>query len=101
MSTSGRPDRRIWRDAGAEASEEIAYHLEMRERDFRERGLTEAEAREAARRRFGSIDTITRQVRTIDDQWARQKRRTGMWTDFRLEVLYAIRGLRRAPAFTA
>lgn len=99
MSSTGRPDRRIWRDTGAEADEEISFHLEMRERDFRERGLDVAEAREAARRRFGSIDTITTQVRAIDDQSARQKRRTGMWADFRQDVAYAIRGLRRAPAF--
>jgi predicted permease len=101
MSGPGRPDRRIWRDSGAEAGEEVAFHLEMRERDFRERGLTAEAARDAARRRFGGIDSITSQVRAIDDQAARQKRRTGMWFDLRQDVLYAIRGLRRAPAFTA
>jgi putative ABC transport system permease protein len=101
MKLPGRPDRRIWRDPRAEAEDEIAFHLEMRERDFRERGMTHDAAREAARRRFGSVDGISRQVRAIDDQSARQKRRTGMWTDFRQDVSYAIRGLRRAPGFTA
>jgi hypothetical protein len=101
MSTPGRPERRIWRDTGADADEEIRFHLEMRVRDFRERGLSPDEALEAARRRFGSVETITRQVRTIDDQSARQNRRAGMWTDFRQDVTYAIRGLRRAPGFTA
>jgi predicted permease len=101
MTRSGRLDRRIWRDDGADAQDEIDFHLEMRERDFRERGLTAEQAREAARRRFGRIDAITQQVRAIDDQSARQKRRTGMWSDFRQDVTYAIRGLRRAPAFTA
>jgi len=42
MTSPGRPDRRIWRDTGADAQEEIAFHLEMREQDFRERGLTAA-----------------------------------------------------------
>jgi predicted permease len=101
MSGTGRPDRRIWRDTRADADDEIAFHLEMRERDFRERGMSSADAREAARRRFGDIDTISRQVRAIDDESARQQRRTGMWTDFRQDVVYAVRGLRRAPAFTA
>ena len=101
MTPPGRPDRRIWRDNGADADDEVAYHLEMRERDFRERGMSPGDARAEARRRFGSIDTITRQVRAIDDQSARQKRRTGMWTDFTQDVTYGLRGLRRAPGFTA
>ena len=37
--TEARRERRIWRDTGEDAADEIAYHLEMRERDFRERGL--------------------------------------------------------------
>ena len=72
----------------------------MRERDFRERGMNAEDAREAARRRFGRIDAITTEVRQIDDESARQKRRTGMWTDLRQDVSYALRGLRRAPGFT-
>jgi predicted permease len=99
--TGARRERRIWRDTGEDADDEIAYHLEMRARDFRERGLTAEAAREAAQRRFGSVEVISRQVRAIDDQSARQKRRTGMWTDFRQDASYALRGLRRAPAFTA
>ena len=99
--SEARRERRIWRDTGADADDEIAFHLEMRERDFRERGLTAEAARQAAQRRFGSAEAISRQVRAIDDQSARQKRRTGMWTDFRQDVKHAIRGLRRAPAFTA
>ena len=97
----GRPERLIWRDTRADADDEIAFHLEMRARDFRERGMSDAEARAEAQRRFGSIDTITMQVRRIDDESARQKRRTSMWTDLRQDIAYAVRGLRRAPAFTA
>src|SRR3954471_17808535 len=98
---TGRPERRIWRDTKNDADDEIAFHLEMRARDFQERGLTTEQAREEARRRFGNIDTITTLVRRIDDESARQKRRTGMWTDFRQDITYALRGLRRAPGFTA
>ena len=97
---TGRPERRIWRDTRADADDEIAFHLEMRERDFRERGLTADEARAEACRRFGSIESITLQVRRIDDESARQQRRTSMWSDIRQDVVYALRGLRRAPAFT-
>ena len=59
MSRPGTPERRIWRDTRADADDEIAYHLEMRERDFRERGMSAEAARAEALRRFGSIDTIT------------------------------------------
>ena len=100
MTTPGRPDRRIWRDTGADADDEIAFHLDMRQRDLVARGLSEADARREARRRFGSVEHIAREVRTIDDAAARQQRRTGMWTDFRQDVVYALRGLRRAPGFT-
>jgi hypothetical protein len=44
MSPAGRPDRRIWRDTRAEADDEIAFHLEMRARDFRERGMSSVDA---------------------------------------------------------
>jgi putative ABC transport system permease protein len=101
MTTPGRPDRPIWRDAKAEADEELAFHLEMRERDFRERGMTPEAAREAARRRFGNIDSISTQVRAIDDESARQKQRINMWTDVTQDVTYALRGLRQAPGFAA
>jgi predicted permease len=99
--TSERPDRRIWRDISTDADDEISCHLEMHERDLIARGLSAAEARAEACRRFGRIEHIAREVRSIDDHAARQQRRTGMWTDFRQDVTYALRGLRRAPGFTA
>jgi putative ABC transport system permease protein len=101
MSGAGRRLREIWRNTQADADDEIAFHLEMRERDFRERGMSPLEAHVAARRRFGDISTIANQVRAIDDQSARKKRRTGMWTDFRQDIGYACRGLRTAPGFAA
>ena len=102
MSERLRRERRIWRpDIGADIDEEVAYHLEMRERDYRERGLSPAGARDAARRRFGDPSAITSAVRTIDERAARERRRASMWVDFRQDVVYACRGLRRTPGFTA
>ena len=101
MSLSGKPERRIWRDSAADADDEISFHLEMRERDLIGRGVPPDAARAEARRRFGSVEHIARQVRSIDDQAARQKKRTGLWTDLRQDVTHALRGLRRAPGFTA
>ncbi len=102
MSDGVRRERRIWRpDIGADIDAELAHHLDMRERDFRERGLSPVEAREAARRRIGDPTTIRREVRSIDERAARERRRAGMWTDFHQDMLYACRGLRRTPGFTA
>ena len=99
--TPGRRIRDIFRNATADADDEIAFHLEMRERDLRERGLSAGDAHAAARRRFGDVESIRRQLRTIDEASARRERRSGMWTDFRQDVVYACRGLRKAPAFAA
>ena len=102
MSERLRRERRIWRpDLGSDVDEELAYHLDMRERDYRERGLSPADARDAARRRFGDPLTIRSAVLGIDERAARERRRASMWTDFRQDVLYACRGLRRTPGFTA
>jgi putative ABC transport system permease protein len=96
---SGRRIREIFRDTRAEADDEIAFHLEMRERDFRERGMDPIAAHAAARARFGNPQTFAREVRAIDEKAARQRRRTGMFTDFTQDVAYASRGLIKAPAF--
>ncbi|HEY2431852.1 MAG TPA: ABC transporter permease [Vicinamibacterales bacterium] len=99
MTPPGRRLRDIFRNAEADAADEIAFHLEMRERDFHERGMSPLDAHVAARRRFGDPTGIARQIRAIDDRAARQRRRTGMWTDFSQDVVYALRGLRKSPGF--
>ena len=76
----------------ADLERELRSDLELEEEEQRENGLPTEEARYAARRAFGNTTLIKEQTR---EAWG--------WTAFeRLgqDVRYALRQLRRSPAFT-
>ena len=71
---------------------EIATHLAMLEDEFRRRGLSAAEARAAARRKFGGLDQ-TKEVQ--------RDARSFVWLeDLRRDIRYTARILARTPGFT-
>src|SRR5580704_16393658 len=73
--------------------EEIAAHLAMQEEEFRQRGMTAAQARAAARREFGGV------AQTAE---AYREARGLPWIETSVQDLrYALRGLKRNPGFTA
>jgi predicted permease len=81
--------RRLERDL----DEEMRLHLELREAEARERGLSPEEARLAARRRFGSTALAKDESR---DAWALR------WLDdLARDLRLAWRGMLRTPGFTA
>ena len=97
-----RRERRLWRpDVRQDVDDEIAFHLEQRQRDYAGRGMNANAANEAARRRFGNIDAVAASCRAIDEQWYREQRRASMWNDLRQDSWYAVRALMRTPGFTA
>jgi len=75
-----------------ELREEMEAHFEMQLEDTRPPGVSEQEARAAARRHFGNLALIG--DRTLD-QW-----RFGFWDVLFQDLRYAARTLLRAPAFT-
>jgi predicted permease len=81
----GREDR--------ELAEELRGHLEMQTRENQRQGMSPAEARRRALISLGGEDRISEEVR--------QERGTALFDEVRSDIRYALRALRRNPAFTA
>ena len=80
------------RRALASLEEDIRDHLEREIQDNTERGMSPAEARSAALRKFGNVLLVEEETRAV---WRRP------WLDqLLLDLAFAFRLLRRAPAFT-
>jgi putative ABC transport system permease protein len=76
-----------------ELTEELRFHREQLEREARGDDADPEEARYAASRRLGSVVRAQEESR---DRWS------WPWLDhFQKDLRYALRGLRRAPGFTA
>ncbi|MGH8378231.1 MAG: permease prefix domain 1-containing protein, partial [Gammaproteobacteria bacterium] len=71
----------------------MAFHLEQQAAEYQAAGMTPAAARQAARRAFGGV--AQRQ------EECRDQRRVGWIEDLGRDLAYALRGLRKAPGFTA
>jgi len=53
------------RKTSLDVEEELQFHIEMLERKYIQQGMPAAEARTAALRRFGTLETVKRQCVTI------------------------------------
>ncbi len=81
------------RNLDRELDDEIAAHLAMQEEEFRLQGMDAVSARAAARRAFGGV------AQAKEDY--RDRRGGALLASIGQDVRYALRGLRRAPGFTA
>src|SRR5688572_31769117 len=90
-----RPDERV------EVSDEIAFHIQMRTAELIEQGVDPDRARAMAETRFGPVLPVEQQL--VDSVRRRRHRadRTEAFMDITKDLTFAIRSLRRTPAFTA
>ena len=93
-----RVARQRWRalfqsdEVDTELSRELSFHLDQLTQEYVERGLSERDARLAARRAIGNIPLIEEQ--------SRDTRSVAWLLDLRQDVLHGVRMLRRNPGFT-
>jgi predicted permease len=83
-----------------EVDAELEFHLDMRIRDLMARGLTAAQARQAALDKFGDYPRARRECRTLGHQREKRMRILQYLSEFRQDGLFSFRQMRAAPAFT-
>ncbi|MGH7522757.1 MAG: permease prefix domain 1-containing protein, partial [Gemmatimonadales bacterium] len=84
-------------DAGID--EEFAFHLAMREQRLREQGLDPADAERVARDRFGPLPSLRADCIAQERRQLERNSRMTAWHDFRHDLRYAWRDVRRARGF--
>jgi predicted permease len=87
--------------AATQVDEEIRLHIELRTQQLIARGLSPAEARREAERRFGALEQTRKSLErsaSKRDQRMNLQDRLHAW---RQDAVYAWRGLVREPQFTA
>lgn len=87
--------------AARDVDREIALHLELLEADLVASGLSEEAARAEAARRFGDLATVREECVEIEGSRQQGVRRREWLAETRQDLHFALRTLRRAPAFAA
>lgn len=83
-----------------DVNDEIAFHLDQATRELMADGLEPQAARDEALRRFGELERVRRTCREIGRQRHRGRRRTEVFSELWQDAVFAVRQLRKAPAFT-
>ncbi len=79
---------------------EIAQHIDLRTEELVEQGWTPEAARAEAIRAFGDVTGVARECREITVRTRRSRRREEWLGALRHDLHFALRILRRSPAFT-
>ena len=106
MPRSGRGGRQLksflWRASTQdEVDADIGFHLDMVTRELMQQGMSEPQARAEAERRFGDVRAVAAESRRLADERDLNERRAEMRGELWQDTSFALRQLRRAPAFSA
>ena len=92
-----------WRTAQrirSDVDDEIQFHIAMRVEELESRGLPPGAALTEARRQFGDLEDARRYLRRMDGSTEAARRRRDYMGELRNDIVYSLRKLRAAPAFT-
>jgi len=93
---------RFWgTNLDADLDDEFRFHFDTDVDDLMARGMSPQQARAEALRRFGDVDQFRRSCQSADLRRAGRERRTERYSMLAQDLRYALRSLRRQPAFTA
>jgi hypothetical protein len=92
-----RSARRITRDV----EDELQLQIDLRAESLEREGLSPAEARAEARRRFGDLDDAMRYCAAVDRDAERSRRASDWLGELQQDANHTLRMLRRTPAFAA
>ncbi len=84
----------------ADVDDELRFHIEARTEALVAAGADPATARERAVREFGDVEDARRYLNDLDRHTESARRRRDYMGEFRQDLVYALRTLRSAPAFT-
>src|SRR5262245_51272141 len=87
-------------DAKRDVDDEVAFHLEMRAKEFIEQGMSPEEARRKAASAFGDLQSIRGDMRAERDARNTERLRREWWDGLHMDARYALRTLRKNPAFS-
>jgi predicted permease len=88
-------------DPGADAKDELRFHLESKIEDLIKQGWPAEAARQEAERHFGDLRALEQIGARIGGKMERRRRFQDYWTDTLQDVRYTFRTFGRDPGFAA
>jgi len=86
-------------DPRRDVDEELAFHLAMRIDEYRDAGLSDAQAEDHAMQRFGDYSEVREECDRLSRERLARTTRRYRWATLRDDARYAIRALTASPAF--